>query len=137
MGEHPVLTVLGALAAVATIVTTLIQLNILPSPFPPNPSPSPGHPANCDDPSLSLSTGSGPSGTVVAVRGTGFPGDERVDLRFHTEALVPARTDDEGTFEVDVTVPGTFDAFAPTRFELSATTRPTICTSTAPYQLTS
>lgn len=136
MNEHPVLTVLGALAALATIATFVFDI----FPSPPDrvdPPSTDGFTAPCDDPTLSLSKGSGPAGTVVSVRGGGFPGDERVELRFHTEALVPARTDAEGTFLVDITVPGTFDAFAPSQFEISATTRPTICTSGATFRLTS
>jgi hypothetical protein len=91
----------------------------------------------CGDPTMSLSRGSGPSGTLVVVRGTGFPPDERVELRFHTELLPPARTDNEGSFEDEVVVPGTFDAFAGQQFMISATTKPTICTATAPFALTS
>jgi hypothetical protein len=90
----------------------------------------------CRDPSLSLSRGSGPSGTHVTVRGRGYPSDEEVDVRFHTEALPPARTSDEGEFSDDVVIPGTFDAFAPQQFEIRAVTRPTICSDAAPFQLT-
>jgi hypothetical protein len=91
----------------------------------------------CKDPSVSLSRGSGPSGTHTVVRGSGFPSDEAVDVRFATETLPPARTDLEGAFEVEVVVPGTFDAFAPKQFEITATTKPTICFDSAPFLLTS
>lgn len=90
----------------------------------------------CEDPSISLSRGTGPSGTQVVVRGSGFPADEAVDVRFSTEALPPARTDTDGTFKVEVVVPGTFDAFAPQQFEIVATTTPTVCFDSAPFQLT-
>lgn len=91
----------------------------------------------CQDPSISLSRGSGPSGTHVVVRGSGFPSDEAVEVRFHTEALPPARTDGEGSFEDEVVIPGTFDAFAPQQFEISATTKPTVCSDSTPFALTS
>jgi hypothetical protein len=96
----------------------------------------PGDGFPCEDPSISLSRGSGPSGTEVVVRGRGFPSDESVEVRFHTEDLPPARTDPEGNFEVNVVIPGTFDAFAPQQFSLGATTKPTICSDTAPFDLT-
>jgi hypothetical protein len=90
----------------------------------------------CEDPSVSLSQGTGPSGTEVVVRGSGFPSDEAVEVRFHTEALRPARTSTDGTFEVNIVVPGTFDVFAPGQFEIRATTTPTVCFDSAPFQLT-
>ena len=90
----------------------------------------------CTDPSVSLSRGSGPSGTQVKISGSGFPSDERVDIRFHTEALPPARTEADGRFSVDAVIPGTFDVFAPQTFEIRATTKPTICNESAPFRLT-
>ncbi len=91
---------------------------------------------SCRDPALSLSRGTGPSGTAVVVRGSGFPSDESVGLRFHTEALPPARTDADGAFEVEVVIPGTFDVFAPQRFDIRASTSPTICSESTPFELT-
>lgn len=98
--------------------------------------PNGGTSSHCDDPAVSLSRGAGPSGTEVVVRGSGYPADEAVEVRFHTEALPPARTSTDGTFEVDIVVPGTFDPFAPKQFEIRATTTPTVCFDSAPFELT-
>ena len=91
----------------------------------------------CGNASISLSQGSGPSGTQIVITGTGFPSNEAVDVIFSTEALAPARTDDQGGFRDEVVVPGTFDAFAPQQFSITATTKPTVCFDDAPFQLTS
>ena len=129
MKDHPLLTILGALAAIATILTFVFTIVIdgggtvgmdnLGGP--------------CDDPQLSLSDGSGPSGTEVVVRGSGFPGREDVDLRFHTESLTPARTDDGGNFEVNVRIPGSFDPFAPQQFDIVASAD--ACSDNIAFQL--
>jgi hypothetical protein len=95
-----------------------------------------GQQVPCRDASISLSSGEGPSGSHVIVRGTGFPSDEAVEVRFHTEQLPPARTDAEGSFKDDVIIPGTLDAFAPQQFEITATTKPTICSDSNPFLLT-
>jgi len=100
--------------------------------------PSSDHPTIgliCDSPTLSLSRGSGPSGTEVIVTGKGFPPDRDIDLKFHTEDLAPAQTDGQGTFEANVVIPGTFDAFAGQQFQITATT--TGCFKSTPFQLTS
>jgi hypothetical protein len=102
----------------------------------PNGPPANGNSLPCSDPSISLSRGTGPSGMELAVRGSGFPSDEAVELRFHTEALLPSRTQTDGTFAVDIVVPGTFDVFAPTQFEITATTTPTVCSDSAAFELT-
>jgi hypothetical protein len=136
-GESKWLAALFAVAAVATILTFLFQFDIIswpPGGNGPSPSPSNGRP--CDDASISLSRGSGPSGTEVVVSGGGFPSDEAVRLRFHTEELLPSRTDAGGAFEVEVVIPGTFDPFAPQQFTLSAVTSPTVCAGSAPFELT-
>jgi hypothetical protein len=136
-GEAKWLTALIAVAAVATILTFLFQFDIIswpPGGDGPSPSPSNGQP--CADASISLSRGSGPSGTEVVVTGRGFPSDEAVRLRFHTEELLPSRTDAGGDFEVTVVIPGTFDPFAPQQFTVSALTTPTVCSASVPFQLT-
>ena len=92
--------------------------------------------ARCVEPALSLSVGSGPSGTEVVVSGTGFPDDQAVDLRFHVEPLPPSRTDTEGSFQVAVTIPGSLDAFAPSTFQINASTSPTVCFADATFELT-
>lgn len=127
--DHPVVVVIGVLAAVATIVGVLFQIGVLP--------PKPPHPQTaCRDPAISLSRGSGPSGTKVTVRGTGFPSDAPVELRYHTETLEPARTDPSGGFSAKVTIPGLMDPFAPIQVTISATTIREVCQARAVYKLT-
>lgn len=147
MADHPIVVTLGVLASIAAIIGLLITLGVIDvsdDGMTPAGSGTDSQDAErpeppffrCDDPSLSLSTGSGGSGTEVTVRGSGLAPDEEVDLRFHTEALVPARTDASGDFSADITIPGTFDAFAPRQFSLSATTTPTVCSADASFELT-
>jgi hypothetical protein len=102
----------------------------------PSGPPANGNSLPCSDLSISLSRGSGPSGTEVTVRGSGFPSDEAVEMRFHTETLLPSRTQTDGTFGVDIVVPGTFDVFAPIQIEIRATTTPTVCFASAAFELT-
>jgi hypothetical protein len=135
MGEngHPALNVLGGFAAIATILTFLFQFGPLDLPDFSNGSSGGGPCANA---SISLSRGSGPSGTGVTVSGSGFSADESVELRFHTEALPPSRVSADGKFSVQIAIPGTFDTFAPMQFEIRATSRPSLCSGSAPFQLT-
>jgi hypothetical protein len=127
MREHPVLAALGALAAVVTILTFVFDFgDLLRPPFPPVTD-------FCDEPQLSLSRGSGSSGTQVVISGAGFPNQRTVELRFHTEVLAPARTDGEGRFEGQVRIPGTFDPFAPQQFGIVA--RVGACHATVPFLL--
>lgn len=90
----------------------------------------------CTDPTVTLSPTAGPSGTVVTVTGSGFPGAEQLDVRFNTEIVGQVRTERTGTFATDVTVPDSFDVFAPTQLGVTGTTSPTVCFRTAPFQLT-
>lgn len=155
MRQHIGRAILGTLAAIATILGSLLQFGVIDSPFeePPDEesngsegsgsssggSDQPGGgsaPTFCDGEQLSLSQGRGPSGTEVTVSGSGFAPDEDVDLRFHTETLTPSRTDGTGAFEVVVTIPGSFDAFAPGQFDIHASTNPA-CRDSVPFQLTS
>jgi hypothetical protein len=89
----------------------------------------------CDSPTLSLSQGAGPSGTSVVITGKGFPPNRDVDIKFHTEDLAPAATDEQGSFEDTVVIPGTFDAFSGQQFQITATTMG--CFKSTPFQLTS
>lgn len=53
----------------------------------------PGAPLSCDprvNPTLSLSTGAGPSGTEVTVAGADFCAGEMVTISFHTEQIATA-----------------------------------------------
>jgi hypothetical protein len=56
----------------------------------------------------------------VAVTGNGYCPDALLEIRFHTRAIGEARTDGDGEFSVEVTIPGTFDAFAPAQFDIIA-----------------
>lgn len=76
---------------------------------------------SCDPrvkPSLSLSVGSGPSGTELTVSGQDFCPDEQVVIDFHTEQIQVAQTDADGVFSVDARIPGTFDFTAPSQIDI-------------------
>ncbi len=86
--------------------------------------------------SLSLSQGQGPSGTKVTVTGTGFAAGEVVDIRFSTEKIGEARVGDDDTFTANVTIPGTFDAFAGSQtFDISAVGRDSVQHASQPFKL--
>jgi hypothetical protein len=140
---------LATLAAIATILTFVFQFVIgteesgSPRPVPSASEAEPGgveemveELAGTCDPVLSLSRGSGPSGTEVTVSGTGFPAGARVETRFHTEDMTPSETDAAGEFELTVVIPGTFDPFAPQQFSIGASTRTRVCFADTPFQLT-
>ena len=150
-GEHPLIRGIFVVAAVAGIVGVMAQLHIppfnggTPTPAPtstpgptfaPGPTPTSPGPFGCAAPTLSLSKGSGPSGTHVVVSGSGFPANEPVEMRFHTELLPPSQTGPDGTFQVEIVVPGTFDSFVGQQFTISAVTSPSICHKEAPFKLT-
>lgn len=132
LGEHPIAVAVGLLASIVTILGFLLQLDVLSWPQ----LQGGGGGSPCSNPAISLSHGSGPSGSAVTVTGKGFPNDEKVSLRFHTEELTPARTSSAGEFSVGVRIPGTFDAFAPQQFSITAVTTPTVCSDEASYRLT-
>ena len=135
--------ILAALAAIAAILTFLVGIDVVDWPPSSQPDGSNGASSNDDwggqipdgpcDPEISLSRGSGPSGTETVVSGSGFPADTRIDIRFHTEAMAPGRTDSNGSFQTEVVIPGTFDAFAPQQFEITASA---VCAARAPFELT-
>ncbi len=120
-------------AAVAFIVVPRVGTGTPP----PSTSERPSHAGPCVNPKISLSKGKGSSGTKVTITGTGFPSLADVTTRFHTEAMAPARSDEKGTFEGKVVIPGSFDPFAPQQFDIVAsTTSPTVCNASTPFQLT-
>ena len=134
--DHPVLSLLGAAAATATIFGFILTV----VGWPPDGAQPDGQIGDRDTPSMacephvSLSRGRGPSGSNTVVTGTGFPADSDVDLRFHTESLVPGHTDSEGSFRVRTQIPGTFDAFAGQQFMISAASG--ACADLVPFFLT-
>jgi len=96
----------------------------------------PGKPT-AGEASLSISRGTGPSGTEIRVSGRGFGGQELVEISFHTELIATARTDDDGIFRrVPARIPGSFDVFAPVQFDIRATGRSTVRSARVPFLLT-
>jgi hypothetical protein len=133
--QHPILVVLGAAAAIVTILAFVFT--VFGWPLQENATVAPGGddvPASICEPQVSLSRGRGPSGTRLTISGDGFHPNSEVELRFHTEALPPARSDDEGTFSVAARIPGTFDVFAPFSVTIFAASRG--CVDTANFRLT-
>jgi hypothetical protein len=85
---------------------------------------------------ISLSQGQGPSGAKVTVTGTGFSAGEIVDIRFSTEKIGETQVGDEGDFTANVTIPGSFDAFAGNQsFDISATGRGSSRHASQPFRL--
>ena len=143
-GSSRALNALAAAAAVATILGFVLALVGWPgeggSPDrngePAGEVDGSGPFAVCDPAEISLSRGRGPSGTMVTVSGSGFAADREVDLRFHTFRLPPAGPGADGTFQVDVRIPGDLDAFAPQQFDIIASGPGVGCSDSAPFQLT-
>lgn len=83
---------------------------------------------------ISLSRGSGPSGTAVTVIGTnwGAPG-KRVRLIFGTTDMAPTRVEEGGRFIAEVVIPGDLDAFAPRQDRIRASVGG--CSDSVPFQL--
>jgi hypothetical protein len=123
---------LGAVALLLLVTSIIFIVNPRAS------GPDPRSPAGtCSGPKISLSKGKGPSGTKVTITGRGFPSNADVETRFHTEAMAPASSDENGAFESRVVIPGSLDPFAPQQFEISATTTsPAVCSARAPFRLT-
>jgi hypothetical protein len=137
---------LGVAAALVTIVgfllglpVTLVQLGVVGNIRVPG---LPGAPVHVSAPvngtaTLSVSSGSGPSGTEITLSGTVFGGSEAVEIRFHTESIATARADGNGVFSgVHARIPGSFDAFAPQQFDIVATGESTERSASVPFQLT-
>lgn len=123
---------IGLVAALITLAAALIQVGAfgdfrLPGPVivEPGGGGSQQGPGSCNaamvEPALSLSVGSGPSGTEVTVSGSGFCPDADLEILFHTETVQFARTDADGAFSVGATIPGTFDFSAPMQYQIIAT----------------
>ena len=127
-------TVLGAVASVAAILTFLFTYGPLTWPWAGQSTAPPASTGSCHDPHLSLSQGSGPSGTKVTVTGTGFPGSEHIEVSLHTEAMAPALSDGNGAFSDDVVIPGTLDTFAPMQFDIVAAST-SGCSAHTPFGL--
>jgi hypothetical protein len=87
-------------------------------------------------PSLSLSVGQGPSGTSVTVTGRDYCPGERVEIRLHTEDIGVAGADDDGNFSQVVTIPGSFDVFAPQQFHIVGTGVDSNRSARVPFRLT-
>jgi hypothetical protein len=84
---------------------------------------------------ITISPTSGPSGTSITVRGSGFDPNETVEIRFHTSQLATKVTDSRGSFSgVVIKVP----AGLPKRFPFSvvATGRRSIKSASAPFEIT-
>ena len=130
---------LGAFGALLLLIGMYFIVNGATGPRKESPTNTsePVDKGGCDNPKISLSKGKGSSGSKVTVKGTGFPTNADVEILFHHEAMTPDATDDTGSFEGRVTIPGTFDPFAPEQFRIHATTKsPIVCFADAPFQLT-
>lgn len=129
---------LGMAAALVTIIgfvlglpITLIQLGVVGN------TRIPGLPGSAISATLSISTGSGPSGTEVTLSGSGFGGGEVVEIRFQTDVIATAQASGDGAFSgVHARIPGSFDAFAPQQSDIVAVGRSSSRSATAQFLLT-
>lgn len=78
----------------------------------------------CEDADLSVTPGTGPSGTIVVLVGSGFSPDSEVDLRYSTATLPSAVADSSGAFTIEVEIPGNLDTFAPRDVRIVASSSP-------------
>jgi hypothetical protein len=123
--------VLGIIGALLGILLTLTQLGVFGD------LRVAGLPGQDVAASLSISHGSGPSGTNVKLSGHGFGSNETVDIFFHTEPIATARADGSGDFsDVRARIPGSFDVFAPQTFEIQAIGRSSEKSAMVPFRLT-
>jgi len=86
--------------------------------------------------SISLSDGSGPSGTELTVSGENFQPGEEVKISFATTEMGRAVADNDGRFELSVTIPGNQDAFGSHQVDIAANGQQSIKHADAPFQLT-
>jgi hypothetical protein len=86
--------------------------------------------------SISLSRGSGPSGTEVTVSGSNFAAGEEVTIRFQNDPVGSATAGSDGTFEQTITVPGSYDVLGTRQYVIVATGRTSIKTASRPFRLT-
>jgi hypothetical protein len=112
---------IGLVTAVCGLLATIVDF-----PLPgPEPRPTERDPFDdCNpaafDAQLQLSDGRGPSGTELTVRGASFCPEERVEIFFGTDTLQFAETETDGTFAVEVRIPGTLDFAAPIQVDIRA-----------------
>jgi IPT/TIG domain len=85
---------------------------------------------------ISLSRGSGPSGTEVTVKGSNFSAGEEVTIRISGEEIGVATVGSDGTFEQSVTIPGSFDAYGSQQHQITATGNTSIKTASRPFRIT-
>jgi hypothetical protein len=85
---------------------------------------------------ISLSRGSGPSGIHITVSGENFQPGEEVEIYFHADQIGIATVDSSGRFSQNVKIPGTYDAFAPQQFQITATGNTSIKSASRPFRLT-
>lgn len=94
-------------------------------------SPPEDPPACLPDASIALAPRSGPSGTVLTVRGTGFPPDTEIEIS-DPGRLAVARTDRDGDFEASFMYETPFDGPA----EIFARSLGESCQRTALFDVT-
>jgi hypothetical protein len=105
----------------------------------PSGAPEPGsHDVETGTPtSVALDTDRGPGGSTARVGGDGFGAGERVAIRFDTDEVAHATTDEHGRFRgVVLTVPTDYGAFAPATFTVTATGDETARSADVTFTLT-
>ena len=85
---------------------------------------------------ITLSVTTGRSGTKVTITGENFAAGEEVRIRFHTEEISAPVADAKGAFVQLVTIPNSFDRFAPQQFDIIATGQKSVQTDRRPIKLT-
>ena len=129
------LTIIGL---VLGIVLTLTQLGVLGSTGgdPGGGGAGGGSPLG-GDAKLSVSKGTGDSGTEIELRGSGFAPNETVEVLFHVDAIATTRADANGAFrDLRARIPGTYDFMAPYQFRIFALGQSSQRSATVPFELT-
>jgi len=135
-------TMVGALAAVLTILTSLNSMGVThigfgsttPLEFPGTSAPSlpPGQDTQEAPAEITLSSGTVPRGGKLTVHGSGFKPGETVEIRVHVTSVGAVTADSTGRFTQTVTVPQ--DAPPPGfSTSVSATGHSSVKTATAPF----
>ncbi len=139
MGNHPVVVWIGIVAGLATILTFLLQFDVIQLPgrptAPASSSSATGPSDTCEEPSISLTPGRGRSGDSVTIKGSGFPAGQVVNFNYHTERMAPARVGADGSFQTTVSIPGLMDPFAPVQVHVTAITDSPVCHADAVFAL--
>jgi hypothetical protein len=86
------------------------------------------------EPTVTLSTGSGPPGTAVTVSGTGFGSSETIEVRVHATEVGTTQAAADGSFSVEIRVPPT--PFRNQQFDITASGKRTIRHDSAPFMVT-